>query len=71
VGGGGTDFCPFFTELESVATKDASEGVAIYLTDGHGRFPAKPPRLPVLWVVVPGGLPLEKFPFGETVRMVA
>ena len=70
VGGGGTDFRPFFAELERAGAA-ADNGIAVYLTDGFGAFPPKPPNGPTLWVVTPGGLPLEKFPFGETVRMVA
>lgn len=70
VGGGGTDFRPFFAELERAGAA-SDNGVAVYLTDGFGTFPPKPPSGPTLWVVTPGGLPLEKFPFGETVRMIA
>ena len=44
--------------------------VAIYLTDGYGPFPDPAPKLPTLWVVTPGGLALEKFPFGERVRLL-
>lgn len=69
VGGGGTDFRPFFAELQR-ADAAAGSGVAVYLTDGFGTFPPQPPSLSTLWVVTPGGLPLEKFPFGETVRLV-
>ena len=69
VGGGGTDFRPFFAELERTGGH-AEHGVAIYLTDGFGAFPAQPPPHPTLWVVIPGGLPLENFPFGEAVRMI-
>ncbi len=69
IGGGGTDFRPFFAELEK---NDASPGsaVAVYLTDGYGTFPEKHPDLATLWVVIPGGLAPERFPFGETVRML-
>ncbi|HEU0297630.1 MAG TPA: VWA-like domain-containing protein [Anaerolineales bacterium] len=69
IGGGGTDFRPFFTKL----TRDYSPGttaVAIYLTDGYGDFPFQPPPFPVLWVVTPGGLDSAYFPFGETVRLL-
>lgn len=69
VGGGGTDFRPFFTETER-AGANAESGIAVYITDGFGAFPLHPPRHPTLWVVTPGGLPLEKFPFGDTVRMI-
>ncbi len=68
-GGGGTDFRPFFAHLATTA--DASEtALAVYLTDGHGSFPEKEPALPVLWVVTAGGLDSDRFPFGETVRIL-
>jgi predicted metal-dependent peptidase len=67
VGGGGTDFRPFFEAI--VARRDAHEtAVCLYLTDGYGDFPAEPPELPVLWVVTSGGRALEQFPFGEAMR---
>jgi hypothetical protein len=43
--------------------------IAVYLTDGFGSFPAEPPKVSSLWVILPGGLPSHKFPFGETARM--
>jgi predicted metal-dependent peptidase len=43
--------------------------VIVYLTDGFGDFPLEPPKLPVLWVVTPGGLAPEGFPFGEVVSL--
>lgn len=68
-GGGGTDFRPFFE-----ATRGHAFGwgrtVAIYLTDGWGDFPEHAPKLPTLWVVVPGGIDLDKFPFGEAIRLL-
>ncbi len=67
IGGGGTCFCPFFTQLEE--SKDES-GVAVYLTDGYGTFPESEPALPCLWVVPPGGLESDRFPFGEVSRMI-
>ncbi len=70
IGGGGTDFRPFF---EATARHAFTHGttVAIYLTDGYGPFPKHAPRYPVLWVVTPGGRNLDGFPFGETVRLLA
>ncbi len=70
VGGGGTSFVPFF---EKVSTKSDwhTTGVCVYLTDGYGTFPQHPPEVPVLWVVTPGGLDLEEFPFGEAVRLLS
>jgi predicted metal-dependent peptidase len=68
VGGGGTDFRPFFERLET--ERDSwSATVAVYLTDGYGDFPAAVPSDPVLWVVTPGGLDVSRFPFGEAVRL--
>ena len=68
-GGGGTDFRPFF---DHIATHPFLWGktVAIYLTDGYGTFPERMPKCPVLWVVTPGGLDLERFPFGEAIRLL-
>jgi predicted metal-dependent peptidase len=69
VGGGGTDFRPFFTRLTQENSSWATT-VAVYLTDGYGFFPTEPPPFPVLWVVTPGGLDSRDFPFGETVRLL-
>ena len=69
IGGGGTDFRPFFTRL----TREHSPWVttvAVYLTDGYGFFPSQPPPFPVLWVITPGGKDSSQFPFGETVRLL-
>jgi predicted metal-dependent peptidase len=69
IGGGGTDFRPFFARL--AAEYDAwTSSVVVYLTDGYGDFPASAPSEPVLWVVTAGGLDLSLFPFGEAVRLV-
>ena len=69
VGGGGTDFRPFFQALE-LQHSPHETAIAMYLTDGYGQFPPAPPAIPVLWVVTAGGLALESFPFGETVRLI-
>ncbi|MEA5598135.1 DUF2201 family putative metallopeptidase [Rivularia sp. UHCC 0363] len=67
-GGGGTSFVPFFDKVAQ--TWDGHQtGVCVYLTDGYGTFPDILPELPVLWVVTPGGLALDEFPFGEAVRL--
>ncbi|GGN29352.1 vWA domain-containing protein [Deinococcus daejeonensis] len=63
-GGGGTDFRPIFRLLD-----EHEPDVLIYLTDGYGDFPDAAPRLPTLWVVPPGGLEDEGFPFGEVLRL--
>lgn len=70
LGGGGTDFSPFF-ERVSTDQDEWTPAVSVYLTDGYGKFPDVPPQYPVLWVVTPGGLDLSLFPFGEAVRLLA
>jgi predicted metal-dependent peptidase len=69
VGGGGTSFVPFFERIEERGKLDAT-AVCVYLTDGFGTFPQKHPELPTLWVVTPGGLDSERFPFGEVARLL-
>jgi predicted metal-dependent peptidase len=69
IGGGGTDFRPFFTKLSQDHSPWVTT-VAVYLTDGYGFFPSQPPSFPVLWVVTPGGQDSAQFPFGETVRLL-
>lgn len=71
IGGGGTDFTPFFNELEQdFRSNRSAHSVAIYFTDGFGVFPSRPPREHrVVWVVPPQGLPSSKFPFGDVVRL--
>ncbi|MBF2066693.1 MAG: hypothetical protein IGS39_20090 [Calothrix sp. C42_A2020_038] len=68
-GGGGTSFIPFFDQVAERWDGHA-QAVCVYLTDGYGIFPDKAPQLPVLWVVTPGGMNLELFPFGESVRLL-
>ncbi|MBZ9712965.1 vWA domain-containing protein [Deinococcus multiflagellatus] len=63
-GGGGTDFRPIFRLLD-----EHEPDVLVYLTDGYGDFPEQAPRTPTLWVVPPGGLEDEGFPFGEVLRL--
>jgi predicted metal-dependent peptidase len=67
-GGGGTSFVPFFRAIKK---QDKRPALSIYLTDGYGNFPNTPPEMSVLWVVTAGGLGLEQFPFGETVRLLS
>jgi predicted metal-dependent peptidase len=69
-GGGGTSFIPFFEQVNE-RWDQITQGLCIYLTDGYGTFPSEVPELPVLWVVAPGGLVLEQFPFGEAVRLLS
>jgi predicted metal-dependent peptidase len=68
-GGGGTSFVPFFDSITKSDDRQTA-GLAIYLTDGYGDFPASHPEIPTLWVVTAGGLDLDQFPFGETVRLL-
>lgn len=68
-GGGGTDFRPFFRTIQQNLA-ESHHGVCIYLTDGYGSFPAEPPTLPTLWVLSPGGISVERVPFGEAVRLI-
>ncbi|BDI33072.1 hydrolase [Capsulimonas corticalis] len=70
IGGGGTDFRPFFAAVSQNSSPFA-DAVCVYLTDGMGVFPSPPPTLPVLWVVTPGGIALSAFPFGEAVRLLS
>ena len=46
------------------------EAICVYLTDGYGDFPMATPELPVLWVIVPGGLPSDEIPYGEICRLI-
>jgi predicted metal-dependent peptidase len=69
IGGGGTDFRPFFERVGARGGRHRA-AVAVYLTDGYGNFPDSPPPCPVLWVVTPGGLDLDNFPFGQAVRLL-
>ncbi|AFY80670.1 vWA domain-containing protein [Oscillatoria acuminata] len=69
IGGGGTSFIPFFNQVNDRWDRQ-NQAICVYLTDGYGSFPQEPPPLPVLWVVTPGGLYLEHFPFGEAVRLL-
>ena len=69
-GGGGTSFIPFFS-IVGDNWDGLKSAICVYLTDGYGSFPDKKPELPVLWVVTPGGLSLEKFPFGEAIQLLS
>jgi predicted metal-dependent peptidase len=68
-GGGGTDFRPFFKAAMEAWSGD-QEAICVYLTDGYGDFPEAMPELPVLWVIVPGGLPSDDIPYGEICRLI-
>jgi predicted metal-dependent peptidase len=69
-GGGGTDFQPFFTHVAQDAGGPAHQ-VLVYLTDGYGRFPDKEPTVETVWVVTPGGLQEDGFPFGRTIKLAS
>ena len=69
-GGGGTSFVPFFDKVDDRWNR-LTQAVCVYLTDGYSDFPDVAPELPTLWVVTPGGLALEAFPFGEAVRLLS
>lgn len=68
VGGGGTSFVPVFQRIDE-ARQGLEQTACVYLTDGYGSFPRPPPSMPVLWVVTPGGLADERFPFGQVIRL--
>jgi len=68
LGGGGTDFCPFFEHMEQ-NTDGLGQPLLVYLTDGHGCFPEKPPVSEVLWVLTEDGADQESFPFGQVTRL--
>ena len=65
IGGGGTDFRPYFEEAEKQKYK-----LSIFLTDGYGTFPEKKPDHRVIFVVCAGGLAADKFPFGEVIKIL-
>ena len=47
-GGGGTDFRPFFKEMEKPGHDGA---LLIYFTDGYGTFPDNAPQQELLWIL--------------------
>lgn len=63
-GGGGTDFRPVFELAEKKRAR-----VLIFLTDGFGEFPEKPPRFTTVWAVTENGAPDSYFPFGKVLRI--
>ncbi len=70
IGGGGTDFRPFFAAMEAARTSGNGPAVCVYLTDGLGTFPLEAPEIPVLWVLIAGGINLQDVPFGEAIRLI-
>ena len=69
MGGGGTDFRPFFRDIERVDRMEYP-AACIYMTDGFGEYPEQPPNIPTLWAVIAGGIDLDAIPFGETIRLL-
>ena len=73
VGGGGTDFRPFFAAIAARVAADGAHSNAsptvIYITDGYGMFPKTAPDFDVLWVVTAGGRESRDFAFGTVLRM--
>lgn len=61
-GGGGTNFRPVFDHLKSTNIK-----CLVYLTDGMGKYPQKPPAYDVVWAL--NRAPPKRFepPFGRNV----
>jgi predicted metal-dependent peptidase len=70
VGGGGTNFRPFFEAVQREDDGQQGTGLCIYLTDGYGTFPQEEPALSTLWVLSPGGIDTTAVPFGEAVRLI-
>lgn len=64
IGGGGTRFEPYFTEIEKRALEVKA---LIVLTDGYGSFPKVEPDYPVIWVSY--GAKADRYPFGEVVTI--
>ena len=66
-GGGGTDFRPVFTKLESLRPNERPQ-VIVFFTDAYGTFPASAPSwAKVLWVLV--GRSTGTVPWGEAVSL--
>lgn len=65
-GRGGTDLRPPFAP--DILGRHRPD-VVVYLTDGAGPTPCRPPPIPVVWCLVPGGSPPARW--GRVVRMTA
>ena len=63
-GGGGTRFEPVFDEMQKLGLDNVD--ALVYLTDGYGSFPKKPPEYVTIWgnISQPG---IVKYPFGDVV----
>lgn len=69
IGGGGTNFRPFFAAVTTAVEAGDGPAACVYLTDGYGWFPNEAPPIPTLWVLTSGGLALADLPFGDAVRL--
>ena len=68
LGRGGTAFEPVFEWIKEKSRRSMFQFDAlVYLTDGFGSFPSKPPPYPVLWILTQHSRP--DVPFGEVIRM--
>ena len=64
-GGGGTNFIP---ALEAVQKLVPKPDICIYLTDGDGTAPAKPPRgMETVWCIVPTGYARKPAEWGHLI----
>ena len=64
-GGGGTSFVPVFNYMKG---HRMHPDVFVYVTDGYGDAPPKPPPFPVLWILTPNST--DRFaPWGQKIRM--
>ena len=69
-GRGGTRFEPVFDWIKEKSRQGVfTFDTLIYLTDGFGSFPDKPPSYPVLWIMTQRCI--QQVPFGEVIRMAA
>jgi predicted metal-dependent peptidase len=67
-GRGGTAFEPVFDWIRDKSQRSMFQFDAlIYITDGFGSFPPKPPPYPVMWIMTEHSRP--DIPFGEVIRM--
>jgi predicted metal-dependent peptidase len=53
VGRGGTDLRP---PLERTFLREHRPDLVLYFTDGIGPAPERPPAIPVVWCILPGGV---------------
>ena len=64
VGGGGTDFRPFFAAIANEQSAQQT-GLCVYLTDGYGAFPAEPPPCPHSGCSPPMARPPKRSPLAR------